>query len=450
MSIKTRRILYISFILAFLIITPIVMSYAAGYKFSFAKKSFQKTGMIIIESEPIGAKIYLNDKPQKTFLKRYFGEENSYIITPAKLKNITPGEYSIKLELAGYWSWEKKLVVRGGETTFAEDINLFKKDAPLLISEGNYIFSSSSPDEKKYILNNGEKTILLDLEKEEENVLPFQKIEKEIVWSSDGKMIIINETIFDLENRKELINLKNYIGREAINIKWKDKDNNTILFQSEKEKSIKIFSLATKDVKTITKEIAAKNFILKNNYLYTIEEKKGITSLNSFNINSGEARRSINIPSFGLYNFVNQDNKFINLYDEKHQILYIINPDDYFPVIETINNVKNSEWINDDTLLYINDFEIWLADIKNYNKELLTRISGRISQAIWHPSQNYIIYLTSGSINAIELDNREKHNITELIKTDMPSAATINKDGDILYFNGKIGSQQGVYKLTIQ
>lgn len=450
MSIKTRRILYVTFILAFLVITPLVMSYAAGYKFSFARGSFQKTGMIIIKSKPAGARIYLDGRPQRSFFGGYLGEKNGHIVTPAKLKNIAPGEYNVKLKLDDYWDWGKKLVVRGGETTFAEDINLFKKDTPLLISKGDFTLSSVSPDEKKYILNDGEKTIFLDLEKEEEIILSPKKIKEDVIWSSDGKMVILDELIFDLENKKEILNLKNYIDQEATNIKWKEKDNNIILFSIEKERSVKTFSLVTKKIETIAEKINAKNFILKNNYLYSIEEKKGITNLNSFNINSGEEKRSINIPSFGLYNFINQNNKFINLYDKKHQILYIINPDDYFPIIETINNVKSAKWINDDTILYTNDFEIWLANIKNYKKELLTRISGQISQAIWHPSQNYVIYLMKNSINAIELDNREKHNITELIKTDMPSAATINKDGDVLYFNGKIGSQQGVYKLTIQ
>lgn len=108
------------------------------------------------------------------------------------------------------------------------------------------------------------------------------------------------------------------------------------------------------------------------------------------------------------------------------------------------------QWINDNKLLYSNDFEIWLYDLNNHKKTILTRISEPITGIIWHPSNNYVIYSTDKSINIIELDEREKRNITELICLDKISSLNLSQKGDILYFMAKIGNQEGLYKLAIQ
>ena len=62
MTPRFRKFLYLFFILLFFIITPITWSIAAGYRFNFSKMSLQKTGMLIINSEPEDAVIYINDK----------------------------------------------------------------------------------------------------------------------------------------------------------------------------------------------------------------------------------------------------------------------------------------------------------------------------------------------------------------------------------------------------
>ena len=100
-------------------------------------------------------------------------------------------------------------------------------------------------------------------------------------------------------------------------------------------------------------------------------------------------------------------------------------------------------------MLYINDFEIWLYNLQTRNKTLITRISETINGAILHPSKDYIIYSTRGTINAIELDEREKRNSTELIKFDSIDSFKLSPD-NVLYFLGGIGNSQGLYKFLIQ
>ena len=153
------------------------------------------------------------------------------------------------------------------------------------------------------------------------------------------------------------------------------------------------------------------------------------------------------------YTLINPDHRLINLYDIEHKILYLINPWGHSPLEEKIENVNNSYWVNDNKLMYNNDFEIWSADFslnKSDKKILVTRISDKINKTLWHPSNNYILFSKNSFINTIELDNRNKYNITELLKLENISSLYLNKSGHNLYFFSKIGNQKGLYKLNIQ
>src|SRR3989339_689587 len=299
MTLKTRKFLYLFFVFLFIVITPIISMYAAGYKFSGGFK-VQKTGSLIINSNPRGARILINNKVQQNIFKKIFSSGGGYITTPAKIKNLSPEEYTVEINLKDYLPWKKKLKT--------------------------------------------ENKILTD---------------SIIRWSENSKKIIINNEIFDLNNPENPISLNKIIGKNIDDIKWD----------------------------------------------------------------------------------INNDNK----------ILYKIDPYDNFkPLRETINNITKTYWADDTRLLYTNDFEVWIFNLKNLQKKLLTRISQKIDNIIWHPSNNNIIYSTNKNINVIELDDREKYNITKIIELDGITNTVLNKKGDTLYFYAQIGNQKGLYKLLIQ
>ena len=144
MTLLYRRATYISFIIIFLIVTPIIIAYTAGYRYNFSKGRVQKTGILRITSVPRGASIYLNGQTQTTQ-------------TPAKIQYLMPGDYEIKLTKDGYFDWQKKLPITDNNTTFAEKIILWKKAtaeklnattsaSSWLVSPDNNIIALSQPD----------------------------------------------------------------------------------------------------------------------------------------------------------------------------------------------------------------------------------------------------------------------------------------------------------------
>lgn len=110
MTRKTRRIIFILFLIAFLILVPVIILYARGYGFDFDKKTIVATGGIYLKSYPSRAEIYLNDKPK--------GKTNKLI------RRLIPKIYEIKIIKENYHLWQKELAVEPSLVTKVNDILL--------------------------------------------------------------------------------------------------------------------------------------------------------------------------------------------------------------------------------------------------------------------------------------------------------------------------------------
>jgi hypothetical protein len=117
MAYKTRIWILVGAVILFLIVTPVVVLYTAGYRFNAKKHRVEKVGIIFVRSQPSGADIYLNGKKLSD-------------TTPARIRNLLPGDYDVMIGKKNYSSWEKTLPVLSELTTFAEGVDLFKNSAP--------------------------------------------------------------------------------------------------------------------------------------------------------------------------------------------------------------------------------------------------------------------------------------------------------------------------------
>lgn len=447
MSLKFRRLLYISFILLFFIITPLISLYAAGYKFGSGFK-IQKTGMLIINSEPPNASIYVNGKIQKNFLKTIYLPKQSLIKTPAKIKNILPGEYLISVEKDQYWPWQKKLQIHPGQSTFAEDIVLFKKNIPLQIISGQHKKFSLSPNEKKIAVKSNDEITLFNLE---DNSGIAVKIEKSsssnnIIWSNDSESIIIGKRYYSASKPTNGLALS--LSDKISQIKWDKKNNNLIYFYLDSK--IYEYDLANDISQEHISAVNIIDYLIKDGYLYYINLENEKSFINVWSMNEKKLVRKINLPE-ASYAFINPDHKLLNIYNSDHNIIYLIDPFSQIKTLkDAVENIKIASWVNEDKMIFSNDFEIWIYDLNSGEKTLLTRISNEIKNIFWHPSNNYIIYATDGQINIIELDKREKYNIIKIAEYPKIDNVILNKKGNILYFYSEIGQQKGIYKLNIQ
>src|SRR3990167_4442099 len=100
----TKRALFYSSVVLFILVSYIVVLYAQGYKYSFSESKFFRTGSIHVRASE-DANVYLGGR----FLNStsFFG--NSYTIS-----RLLPGQYMVSLQRDNFSLWKKKVVVEEG------------------------------------------------------------------------------------------------------------------------------------------------------------------------------------------------------------------------------------------------------------------------------------------------------------------------------------------------
>lgn len=446
-----RKLLFYTFLLVFLITTPLVALYATGYKINLSDPDnlgfIQKTGMILIETEPAQAQIFINDKLQKPFFKNLLSKEENLIKTPAKIKNLLPEEYTIRLELSGYWPWTKEVKVESGQITHVRNVKLFKKTLPLLISPARIQKINLSPDKKTAYLP--ESDLLVDLKNESAEKISSSTSGASVCWSPDSRKLLTGNIVYNLKSKNKDVNLKKLLGEDIINVKW-DKDNSNLIYYQHKN-SINSFDLSSHSNKTLIDKENYFDYLVKDSQLFYISGDNKTVRLKMYSLNENRTIKEVELPYSEEYELLDEDNGLINLYDRKYRALYLIDLFSFFsPLKEIIANAEHLGWINQDTLLYANDFEIWLLNIASGERRLLTRISDEITAVLATADENYIIYSTNNNINVIELNREDKLFSTELISFQGLSAPMLSDDEKNIYFTAKIGNQEGLYKLMIK
>ena len=451
MSERFRKILFIFFIGGFIVITPLVMLYAAGYEFSFEAGKIQKTGMLNIVTDPKGAKVYLNDKLQSETSFAGLIKKSNLVSTPVKIKNLLPGEYKVRLEADGYWTWEKKVYLNPGEAINLDQVILVRKDIPLMATSEPISGVVLSPDKSEYLCLEKNQCGVFSVSGE--NLYPLtDKVcsANNLAWSSDGSRLIIGEALYYLNggSAQKQNDFPGAIPKAAKLFKFDLKDSSNLYYYNAK--NIYRYSLNQAAIEPIVKTDAAPDDLLvSGNDLDYITRIGNKAFLIAYDLSAKKETRRIELPYSDGYQLKDYKNNLLTLLDSRRKILYLIDPAAFTPLKETIQSVNVAYWIDSTSLLYANDFEIWKIDAASGAKELFTRISTPIKDVIWHPSGDFIIFSTENSINLLETSGPEKK-IIELVKLDQVSAPVLDENGEIIYFYGAIREKKGIYKLRIR
>lgn len=456
MTLRFRRWLFTAFVLAFLIMASVIIPYAFGYKLDPAGFKLQKTGMFVIETEPKGALIYLNKQLQTSKFLMFSGNEEKAIKSPAKLSHITPNTYTVRLELDGYWPWEKELTVKASETTYLEDVKFFKRNLPELILDlnlKNIITSSSSPD-REYLAYSTDKEIsLYNFTDQSTKVLASGKY-KQISWSKDSQWVFTGLLAINIKDGS-VVNLEKVASGIMIPF-WPAAESNQLCYQNKN--GVYQLNLKSSESKVLLIKSGEKNApiidcLIKDGYSYIIKQSKNQSVVIIAKPGETKELGIINLPRLANYSFINSDSKWLNVLDNNNHKLMLIDVNLPWTSQYTLKNINNqanvSYWIDSHRLLYANDFEIWLYDTTTNKDTLLTRIGHTINNVFWHPSRNYIIFATDSNINSLELDNRERHNITKLLEMPIVGKAEMDKAGKTINFFGQIGQKEGYWQLEL-
>lgn len=226
-SLALRSVLLAIFLIALITL----VAFARGYRLNLEKGNFTSTGILVANSYPDGAKIYINGK-----------------LAGATKTNITlpPGKYDVEFKKNGYSSWSRNLTIKG-ELIVNTDALLFPQNpslspitslgithAIISPSTNKIVLITQNDDPEKngiYLLDNAKRPISIlnplklialksalpyEISRENKVDIVFSPDESQIIFSlkdKDGSLIasyllstdLLNSSLFEITNTEEPI-----------------------------------------------------------------------------------------------------------------------------------------------------------------------------------------------------------------------------------------------------
>lgn len=439
MNINARRAIAFSLILAFIILTPLLLMYTTGYRYNFKKAQVQRTGALVVETEPKAATISLNGK-------------NINDKSPARLNNVLPDEYIIDVVKDGYYPWSKKLNIKPQETTFVEDIILFAKSTPEKISEHEIkeIFFSPNHDFAIFTTENFKQDYLylLNLNNQREKLLYNNNKLFDInnvIWAEDDSKVFfqldgqsqIATTTFP-QRQIELNQDTKDFPIKATNFQWNTNNSNLLYSQvNNRVYSTNLLTLRTELLFTLPSAETLIDYLAFEDSIYLIEvlNKKPVLTKTNIKNETNHNNKSIELEHTN-YKFDKIYNNKIAFIEEPNNVFYLINQD-LDRILFTKENVQNINLHDQNNLLLLQtDQELSYIDIdeNELTSKNITRYSSGLAHATWHhDSDNYIFLQQDNKLLILEKDSRDKHHIIDLNIENVDSFR-INSDDDEIIF----------------
>lgn len=114
----------IFFLIFFLVLggTFAAIKFTQGYRIDFTSKKIQPTGLLVANSTPVGAEVYVNGK---------------LLTATNNIVSLRPGNYLVEIKKTGFYPWTKNLVIEKELVTEAQAFLFFQNPElePLTFSE---------------------------------------------------------------------------------------------------------------------------------------------------------------------------------------------------------------------------------------------------------------------------------------------------------------------------
>ncbi|MFH1030316.1 MAG: PEGA domain-containing protein [bacterium] len=440
-----------------------IVTYSMGYRYNFKKNKVEKMGLLSIKTQQDDVHIFINEKLHKHKVRKYsFIPKTmlSEIDYPNDVKiSLPPGEYDIKLSKEGFWDWKGKISIGENKTTFIQTVVLFEKNVPLKLDDGdiaNIDFRNNA--DMLFLKYEKATTTLTNFHLEDfNNFKIYESIGKiKYISSANNKRILIEEEfdylIIDPAASENKILLSNILDEKLVNVKWDIKDDYKLYAIGEK--SGILFEIDLISMRAIPIGIPnCQDYIVINRddiWALEIDSQTRQTVLKKI---KGHEKEIIEMFPFAKdIRFIKNNSGYLFIKDNGMDILYIV---DTFA--KNVSKIKasihciNKFAVNNyhDKILYANDFEIWMYDLKEDKKNLITRLSSPIKNILWHKNENYLIFSTATNINIIEILNFGNNNYVNLVSATEINEILLDDKARNIYFAGSIGSQHGLYGLEL-
>lgn len=426
MDIRIRRTITIVFFLFFFIVSPLLLLYASGFRYDFKRGTLLRTGNIFIEATDVkDATVYIDDKPHTELLnKKLF------------LKNLTPGDYTIRIEKEGYTTWEKKLRVDGTLTTFLKDVVLFLTSSPVEITKGPISDYATSPDHNfiSFIRSNSEvsEVWLYNTRYNEEQLLyrTSTDLQPKMSWakSSNRLMLVLPNRALIYKTSSAPFTLLSEISlTKDITAVWDETNDSTILMFGNQQ--ISRYDLVTK----------------KTDFIFETNEGEKISDIRVTNgtsilalIESGNKTSALlidnlikvkkeifSVTGVGI-KIIENSAQYLILSNKNTHKLYLVrksgsNPLENLLSVDnfTLDGVTASLSPDKTRLLIVNDYELSIFNLGSRAINLINRFGKPIINAQWYDDSQHVMITVNDSVTISDLNiQSQKAALVTIMKAD--------------------------------
>src|SRR3989344_1866388 len=383
MSVKTRRILFITLTIIFVITGTLLVLYSRGARFDFKNWDIVQTGGIYLKTEPSDTQIQMDSEPVKN--------KSGLLQSGTLINNLKPDIYKVFITKENYHSWTKEVKVESSTVSVFDGIILFPQEKPELVaSSSDNFFSENDKTIYAPLFNQlKERQLKLPGEIAIVKILPYPYNERKFV-------VLTPSALYTLDTEKRVVSQVSsrakdftFAGNEAFWFEDKGLFSFNLILRNQSQinfpQELKIAEW-NKIAFSPSGEIVA--ILKKNNELIIWDRPtgkitslgKGIThftfspdskkiafatetgSLNVYGVKDGAQKEkyileSVSSPWTGIKGISwHEDNNYLFLEDGESK-LYFVEVNDYPPVnvVEAAVQIRNFTYSKDDNSLYWED-----------------------------------------------------------------------------------------------
>lgn len=402
MTRKTRRTLFITAVVAFMVIGFVLIIYARGYRWDFQKNKLLLAGAIYIEPVyPTDTQIYINNKTTDK-------------LSAALIKDLLPlRQYHIKVAKESYQDWTKDLEVTPGLVAEAKNIVLFPKELTTSVIWPKAGLSDFTVSPNKEII--AAKTTA-------------QKLIINTVAQNNSPGLI-NISFPDQRKSTDIGFIKN--GRS-----WSDDSNELLFYRAVFINGFnqKIWYIWHKEKNSLTQlnDLYEKEILLKNPSTSPLPKKFKTDKVVWLSNDSVVVELDQKVFRVDIKNKTITDLNLSGVVDfdiKDSRIIALKSPDILLGLDSSIQNITalgQTKFIPENILIspdsakavYFNKSVagvIWLKDSeeqplhKTGDQEIVFE-NKNITNLNWHNSNEYLIFISDNRLNTMELDARGSKN----------------------------------------
>ncbi|MFH1430453.1 MAG: PEGA domain-containing protein [Candidatus Uhrbacteria bacterium] len=445
MPLWLRRTLYISFIVCFVLIAPLLALYSMGYRYHWTKHHFERTGIIVVDGKPVDASVFIDGVRRADRL-------------PARIGGLGQNEYTVRVERDGFHTWERRLAVFSGSATFITDITLFRSADPILDVSGTIRYSATSSDGEwlAYIrtTDSFEELWIEQLTTRVDHTLilraPLTTSPVIMAWSPRGAQLLIHTAtdtiIIDPRTPHTPQSITAELPHRTAIAAWPLNSDNYVYAVH----GTTIRTISVKPLRSATFSLAItprQPWAFADHTLYYANTSRALLTMIDVARN---LQQHITLPeSSAITRFL--DLRKNTLSAETITPRQVISIDLHSTEVALRNGFTYDHAPQSDaTLWHTDNFELWIEDDTSNAPQLLTRRDAPIVDAVRLSKAPYVIFAATGAVTAIELDAPQPRREIQLSTFDLISDIVPYADDSALLIVGERFGDTGLWRLPLR